>query len=491
MAHQRFELTESIGESYLINRDIAPTPITGRTWNLWHIASLWVGMSVCITTYMLAGSGISSGLTWWQTLLAIFLGNMIVLIPLCLNAHVGTKYGIPFPVYLRASFGTVGSNIPALTRAMLACCWFGIYTWIGGEIVYETVSLLWPAWKTLGGTGTFVGLTLPQGISFMSFWSINIYIVWRGPECIKHVEAFAAPLLLVVGLLLIAWVARQEAGLFPLLRKSSELLKAQRSESEQGSFFLRLFLPCLTANIGYWSTLSLNISDFTRFAKSQRDQILGQIIGLPPTMTLFAFVGVAVTCGTMVVFHLDRPIWDPVDLIPFLTGTLGTALLLVILFILAIATLSTNTAANVVSPANDISNINPRRISFRTGGLVTGLIGILILPWKLMDVYIYWLIAYSGLTGTIGGIIICDYFIIRKQKLKLRDLYLERGAYTYKRGFNPVAIASLLLGASAALIGLFIPALNFLFRAAWFTGFFVSFTSYYLLTKLWRQTPSN
>lgn len=475
------ELTEPLPPGPLVNEDLAPTGIAARTWGTWNIAALWVGMSVCIPTYMLAASMIQAGMNWWQSLLAILLGNAIVLIPLVINAHAGTRYGIPFPVYARASFGTVGAHVPSLLRSVVACGWFGIQTWIGGLAFNVLIGILWPAWESLGGDWTFMGYGLPQYLSFLLFWVFNLYFVYAGTESIRWLETLAAPFLVVMGLALLVWAVSAVGGLGRILAESDALIQSTEQRS-LSTFFMALFVPWVTAMVGYWATLSLNIPDFTRYAKSQRDQALGQAIGLLATMPLFSFIGVAVTSATLILF--GEAIWNPVDLVARLTASESRPFLgFVAMFVIVVATLSTNIAANVVAPANSFSNLLPRRISFRLGGLIAGLIGILIFPWKLLDAYQTWLITYSGLLGAVGGVIVCDYVLVRRGVLDLRGLYETEGPYAYEGGINWKGMIALVAGILAALVGLLHPALAFLFNGAWFSAAIVSFFVYYILMK--------
>ncbi|MCX6349289.1 MAG: NCS1 family nucleobase:cation symporter-1 [Candidatus Aureabacteria bacterium] len=478
------DLTADLSRSPHYNPDIAPIPAARRKWGMWDIAALWVGMSVCIPTYMLASSLIAGGMSWWQAILTILLGNVIVLGPMVLNAHAGTKYGIPFPVFCRASFGILGSNIPAILRAMVACGWFGIQTWIGGWSIYKLVCVVYPgiaAWPALFPTGW--GLTSGTGLCFLIFWAINMGIVWRGMESIRILEDWGAPFLILVGLALLVWALVRAGGFGPMF--------AQPSTFKNAGEFWSFFVPGLTGMIAYWATLSLNIPDFTRFARSQKDQVYGQAIGLPTTMTLYAFIGVAVTSATVVIF--GKMIWDPVELLSRFTNP---AVVVISLLGLAIATLTTNLAANVVSPANDFSNLWPKKISFKTGGFITGIVGILIMPWKLIADprgYIFtWLIGYSALLGPIGGILIGDYFVLRRTKLNLPDLYRASGEYRYRGGFNGRAIAALVAGVLPNIPG-FLNQLGVkgigtfwsgLYAYAWFTGFALAFAVYLLLMKL-------
>ncbi|PYU89537.1 MAG: nitrate reductase [Acidobacteria bacterium] len=456
-------LSREIERSSLFNKDLAPTSAEQRTWSAYHFMALWVGMSVCIPTYMLASGLVAGGMNWWQAILTIFLGNVIVLIPMVLNAHAGAKYGIPFPVLARASFGTLGSNIPALLRALVACGWFGIQTWIGGQAIHAMLSVLWPAW----GASRFGPWT-----SFAIFWLINIAVIIRGIESIKFLEAWSAPFMILVGLVLLAWAVRAAQGFGPIMR--------QPSKFQSSAEFFKFFVPALTGMVGFWATLALNIPDFTRYARNQKAQILGQTLGLPITMTLYSFIGIVVTSASAVVF--GEPIWDPVVLLAKFKNPWVT---LISMLALLIATLTTNVAANVVSPANDFSNLWPTRISFKVGGLLTGVIGIAIMPWKLLSdygAYIFgWLVGYSGFLGPVAGVLLSDYFLLRKRTIAVEDLYLRGGIYEYSKGYNGRAIWALFLGIGVALVGLLIPALRWLYDYAWFAGFFTSGALYYLL----------
>ena len=478
------ELTERVDDSPLFNADIAPVPRSGRKWGKWDIAALWVGMSVCIPTYMLASSLIKGGMNWWQAILTIALGNLIVLIPMVLVAHAGTRYGVPFPVLARAPFGLLGANIPSVLRAIVACGWFGIQTWIGGQAIHMAMHAGFGWWRALPVIDLgFVGsMSLGAWLGFAAFWLLNMVIIWRGIDSIRFLEKLGAPFLLIIGLGLLAWAYVRAGGFGPMLSRPHRF--------ESTAQLLDFFFPALTGMVGYWATLSLNIPDFSRYARTQRDQIIGQALGLNTTMPLFAFIGVAVTSATVVIF--GEEIWDPVQLLGRFTSI---PVVIVSMFALAVATLTTNLAANVVAPANAFSNIAPRRISFRTGGMITGIIGVLMMPWKLLadpTGYIFtWLIGYSALLGPIAGILIADYYLIRRMELSLPDLY-RKGCYSFRSGFNPRALAALLLGVLPNVPGFLgnIGAVEVggfwstLYTYAWFVGFAVSFLLYVLLVKL-------
>jgi NCS1 family nucleobase:cation symporter-1 len=482
------DVEAEIQQSRLYNDDLAPVPASKRKWGMLSFAALWISMSACIPTYMLASGLISGGMNWSQAIITIFLANVIVLVPMILNAHAGTKYGIPFPVYCRASFGILGANIPALLRALVACGWFGIQTWIGGEAIYKicvTVLGLHPT----APTNPF-GITGGQFLCFLFFWAINMVVIYRGIDTIRWLLNIKAPLLIALGLLFLYWAYQRAGGFGPILSQPSQFAPGQPKAGQ----FWKYFFPALTGMVGFWATLSLNIPDFSRYAKSQRDQVLGQAIGLPTTMALYSFIGVAVTSATKIMF--GETIWDPVDV---LTHFENKAVLVFAMVALCLATLATNIAANVVSPANDFSHLAPKKISFRIGGFITGIVGIIMMPWKLLanpESYIFqWLGGYGALLGPIGGVLIADYFVCRKRQLNLSALYKAGGEYEFKSGFSYVAIVAFLFGALPSLPGFLVtvhrldpasvPAsLVGLFDYAWFVGFALAFVIYLVLRKL-------
>lgn len=477
-----------VEESHLYSEDLAPVPRAKRKWNWWNFAALWVSMSACIPTYMLASSLIGGGMNWWQAILTIFLGNLIVLIPMVLNAHAGTHYGIPFPVYCRAAFGTKGANIPALLRALVACGWFGIQSWIGGEAIYKILGLFVPAIAS-GTPLPVLGLTFPQFFCFLFFWGLNLWVIYKGIDSIRILLLIKAPLLIALGLLLLAWAYQAAGGFGPILSQPSAFVQGGPKQGQ----FMGFFVPALTGMIGFWATLSLNIPDFSRYARSQKDQIVGQSVGLPPTMALYSFIGVAVTSATTLIY--GQTIWDPVDV---LTRFKNPWVLVIAMVALCLATLATNIAANVVSPANDFAHLAPKKISFRIGGLITALIGLIMMPWKLVadpSGYIFtWLLGYSALLGPIGGILIADYFVYRGKRLNLTALYSEEGEYRYSNGYSGAALISLLVAVLPNLPG-FLVTVNVLdpktvpsffvalYNYAWFVGFAIAFILYLILRK--------
>src|SRR6266404_3605081 len=418
---------ETIRSSTLYNEDLAPIPASRRSWSTYNYAALWIAMSVNIPTYMLASGMIAGGMSWRQAIFTVFLGNVLVLAPMLLNAHAGAKYGIPFPVFARASFGVLGANVPAILRALVACGWFGIQTWIGGEAINVMIAALVPWW------GTY---PYSVWICFAVFWLLHVIVIVRGIRTIKFLQGVTAPFLLLIGVALLAWAVVKAGGFGTMLAAPSKF-------QTFGEFF-HFFVPSLTGVVGFWATVALNIPDFTRYARSQRLQVLARL-------------------------------GNPVAVV-------------IAMLALLLATLNVNVAANLVSPSNDFSNLSPRLISFRTGGLITCVVGVAVFqPWKLLanySNYIFgWLVGYSGFLGPIAGVMICDYFIVRKKILLVEDLYLRRRFYEFSGGINWRAMSALAAGAGLAFIGLVVPSLRALYDYAWFVGFGTSFVVYWTLMR--------
>ena len=501
--------TKVLGDFDLMNADLLPSAPSARTWDWKAIAALWVGMVVCVPAYMLAAGMVSEGMSWSEAVGTILLANVIVLIPMLLIGHAGAKHGIPFPVLLRASFGVRGAKLPALLRGLVACGWFGIQTFIGGEAVKTFLVALWPGYGTLGGDLSLFGLSLPSAITFLLFWALNIFIIYRGMNAVRVFENWAAPLVLVMAAVLLVWAVGRAGGLGPML--------SQPSKFQSFGEFWGVFIPSLTGMIGFWATLSLNIPDFTRFGRGQREQMLGQTLGLPTTMVLFSAMGVIITSASHAILTgVDvGKLWDPVYILAQLTsstpppgltepliasGGVRFLVAVVSLFGIGVATISVNIAANVVSPANDFANLAPRHISFKTGGLITGILGILIMPWKLLasaDTYIFnWLIGYSALLGPIAGVMIADYWILKKQELDVADLYRPKGRYP---AWNLAALVALAVGVVPNVPGFLKSAhvlegapgfFDAIYPYAWFTGFLLAGGLYLALARVMPRGPA-
>jgi NCS1 family nucleobase:cation symporter-1 len=475
-----------MADPQLINHDLAPTDPAQRTWSWRAFAALWVGMVVCLPTYSLAGGLVSTGLSAWQAVGLVFLGNLVVLVPMLIVGHAGAKFGLPFPVLLRSAFGPRGAQLPALARALVACGWFGINTWLGGSALYTALNILTHD-ALAGPTLPLLAINLAQLACFLAFWALHIWFILKGTESIRWLETWSAPFLLAMALLLLAWAWRKAGGLGPMLSAPASL---------HGPELLGALAGGLTAMVGFWATMALNICDFTRFARSQRDQVLGQSIGLPIPMALFAFIGVAVTSATVAIY--GRPIWNPIELAQQMGG-FGVVLAL---FVLLIATLTTNLAANVVSPAYDFSNLAPSRISFAQGGLITAGLGVAIFPWRLLEsagTYLFaWLGGYGALLGPIAGILVCDYLWVRRGQYEVGELFKLDGRYRGVQGWNLAGVAALVIGVAPNLpgflhtVGLATPPAIFdsLFQWAWFIGFGLAALIYGILMRGARQSTS-
>lgn len=471
----------------LYNEDLAPTTPAQRTWTKWHIAALWVGMAVCIPTYGLAAALVSAGASLGLAVTAVAIGNLIVLVPLILNGHPGAKYGIPFPVLIRSSFGVGGAHLPTMVRSLVACGWFGIQTWIGGKALHFLAVTIWPDVAMPVLVPDFFGITTGQFIAFAAFWVINLLIILRGVEALKVFEVYAAPFLLLAGLALFVWAWVKVGDLGAMVSSAP---------AANGPSTMTALATGITGAVAFWGTLALNIPDFTRYAATQKDQAIGQAISLPTTMTFYVLIGAAVTNATVLIF--GEQIADPVAV---LARAGGPFVVIVAMFGLIIATLSTNLAANVVSPANGFSNLAPSKIDFRRGALITALIGLVILPWKMWedpDAYVItWLGGCGSLLGAVGGIMIADYFGVRKQELDIDDLYRRGGRYEYAGGWNPVALIAFAIGVGVlvpgflATIGAATPPAFFLeiYKWSWFVAFALAGGTYWIgMTMIARDS---
>ncbi len=478
---------ESSGSTHLWNEDLAPTSAAQRTWRWYHFAALWVGMVMCIPAYTLSASLIEGGMSGYQAIFTVFLANAIVLLPMLLIGHAGTKYGIPYAVLARASFGTSGARLPALMRAIVACGWYGIQTWFGGSMIYTLLGVLMG--HEIGGDKIAgLGINGAQLACFLAFWAIQFYYIVHGMESIRKLETWTAPLKIVICFVLLGWAHNKAGGFGPLLDAPSQFVAGGKKAGQ----FWSTFWPSLTAMVGFWATLALNIPDFTRFAKTQKDQLIGQSVGLPVPMGLLAALAVIVTSATVVLY--GKAIWDPVDLASRMTG----AAVLIALIVLLVDTVSVNLAANLVGPAYDFSALAPRHISYRSGGYLTAGIALVMMPWKILETtqgYIFtWLIGYSALLGPIAGILIVDYYFVRKTELDVQQLYRDGGAYSYGNGWNMAAIVAFVVGVLPNIPGFLnaafpaaFPAVGDLFKLiytyAWFVGIAISAVVYGVLMR--------
>jgi NCS1 family nucleobase:cation symporter-1 len=469
-------------ENSLTNADLAPVGEAQRTWRWYHFAALWLGMVIAVQAYMLAGAMIDQGLSAWQAVGIVLLGNLVVLAPILLIGHAGSRYGVPFAVLVRTSFGVQGAKLAAFTRALVACGWYGIQTWIGGSTLLALAGVV--AGHDLSGSPLpGLGIGLGQLLAFAAFWAAQLVFVVKGLDAIRKFETWTAPLKVLVCAGLLWWALHAAGGVGPIVSAPSAFGPAGAKAGQ----FWPVFWPLFTAMSGYWGTLALNIPDFTRFARTQKDQVIGQSLGLPGPMALLALVSVIVTSGTVIIY--GKAIWDPVQL----SRNIGGIGVMIGLLIITIDTISVNIAANLVGPAYDFSAMWPRRISYRTGGYITAALGAVIMPWKLLastQGYIFvWLTGYGALLGPIAGIMIADYWVVRRTRLSVDGLYALHGPYSYVKGWNPVALIAFftpvvlnvpgfLHSAAPKAFALVGPFWVELYTYAWFIGIGLSFALY-------------
>ena len=431
----------------LWNRDLAPTSAQQRTWRWYHYSALWIGMVMCVPAYTLAAGLVGAGMSAGEAIMTVTLGNLIILVPMLLIGDAGARYGIPYAVLVRSSFGTLGGRLPAVLRALVACGWYGIQSWFGGLMIYALIGVV-IGHPLAAAPLPVLGINLWQAGCFLLFWLLQFYFIVHGIDSIRRLETYTAPLKVLICVLLLIWAYDKAGGFGPIVDARSAFAPGGPRSGQFGA----VFWPSLTAMVGFWSTLALNIPDFTRFAKTQRYQVVGQAIGLPAPMGLLAALAVFVTSATVVIY--GKAIWDPVTLAGRMTG----AAVLVGLLVLLVDTISVNLAANLVGPAFDFSALWPRRISYRTGGYITAVVAVAMMPWKILasthGYILTWLDGYSALLGAIAGILIVDYYLVRRRVLDLEALYREAGGcYHYRGGWNPVAVAAFLIGVVPCLPG--------------------------------------
>ena len=488
----------------LINDDLGPVMTNDRTFGTYDIAALWIGLVVCVPAWTLASSVVAMGFSTRQALASVCVGNALVLAPMAANGYAGTKYGVGYPVLCRSAFGIRGANVATMARGFVGTGWFGIQTAYGGKALATIVRAFTSsgsatavnegAWRTI----EWLGLSAPELACYLAFLAAQLCVIYNGIESIRRVEEYAAPLLIALTLALFAWALCAAGGFGPMLSAPSAFAAGGAREGES---FLRAVFPVVTATVGFWSTISLNISDFTRYAKSQRAQMMGQAIGLPFFMAAFSFVALAVTSCSAVIF--GAAVSDPIALLSRMNS--GPLITVIAMSGLIIATLSTNIAANVVAPANALLNAFPKKISFRRAGFITAALGTAVMPWKLVsgDGYIFvWLIGYAALLGPVAGIMIADFFFIRKRRLDVDALYsMERdSSYWYANGFNVRALIAFAVGSGVCVPGFLVavglasscaPAFAAIYDNAWFVSFFLGGGLHLALDKLFPSRASS
>jgi NCS1 family nucleobase:cation symporter-1 len=443
-----FELTDAaraeLGSSKYYNDDLAPTSVSQRNWTTYNITMLWVGMAICIPSLSLASGLIGMGVSPWLSVLNVALGNIIILVPIQLNSQIGTKYGIPFPLFARLTFGTIGAQIPALLRAITACGWTSVQAWVGGGAVGAIIGCFAPkfgdATWTIGlpswggiqtvGTGQFIGY-----IIFILFIG---WVAYTGMDQIKWIQNIGGPILIAVMIALLLWaysIVPEGTGFMGVMSQpNDDALIAQNGG------FVVCYLTALMGNIAFWATMALNIPDFSRYAKSQGDQFRGQLLGMPIPMALCAFVGAYFAQATKLAY--GEAMFDPTNVFYHLENK-------ILIFIAAIAvvaaTVTTCVAANVVAPANGFSNISPKKITYKKGVIITILLAFFILQaWWIYGsgaAYFTWMNAYGTILAPIAAIFIADYFVCKHKRIDMMSLFKGAdGRYWYNGGFNMAAV---------------------------------------------------
>jgi NCS1 family nucleobase:cation symporter-1 len=447
----------------LWNDDLRPCTLAEHDWPGPKFAALWVGMCLCLPTYSLASGMIALGMNWLEAVITIFVGSCAILIPIVLVSHAGTRFGIPYPVFARLWFGTRGAHLPALARALIAAGWFGINSWFGGLALDAILGRVIAPWNGFG----------PHlAVAFGAFWLLNVGVAARGPQAIGRLAQISAPTVGVGAIALLIWAMTSAGGFGPMLAVPPTL---------HGPAFWAAFFPSVMGVIAFWATLALNVPDYTRYATSQRGQMLGQAFSMPLTMALFSFIGIAVTSTTELMF--GKALWDPV----YLIVKFPTPIVVIAVIIVMMSSITINVGANVMAPARAFENLWPRRVTFAIGAVVTGLLSLAMQPWDVLadfGNYIFaWLGTYGALLGPIDGIAIADYWIVRARKLDLIALYQKRSRYDYARGLNVRALIAVGIGWAVALLGLTAPWLHFLWSGGWLFGLSAALVSYALLMQ--------
>lgn len=443
----------------LYNRDLAPSKREGRTWSAYSIFTLWANDVHSLGNYTFAIGLFALGLGGWQVLTALGVGAVLLFVLLTLAGFMGEKAGVPFPVMSRISFGVYGAQIPALIRGIVAIAWFGIQTYLASIVLRVLVIALFPGLAPLD-EGAFLGLSALGWITFVALWIIQVVIVSYGMEMIRKYEAFAGPIILVTFVAIAVW----------MLWKADFAIAWSTPESLTGWPMWSKILGGGMLWVSIYATFLLNFCDFTRGAKSKRSILLGNLWGIPINMLLFGSI-VVIMAGAQ--FKIDGTIiTSPADIVATIPNTLLLALASLALIILTIAV---NLMANFVAPTYALVNLFPKHLNFRRAAIVSAVIGLVILPWNLYDspvVINYFLGGLGALLGPLFGIIMADYWLVRRAHVNVPDLYSESvdGEYHYRHGVNPRAVVALAVSGVVALLFVFVPALHPLADFSWLIG---------------------
>lgn len=451
--------------------DVLPSKQSDRSWNIGNYFTVWMGSVHNIPNYIAIGGLFAIGLSVHKVFMAIMCAAVIIATVLVLNGHAGSKYGLPFAMLLRSSFGNKGAVIPGVIRGVIAAImWFGFQTYAGSQALSILIAKIWPSYITLGGDWDFFGLTLPALISFLLFWLFNVVLIYGGMNFLGKFTNILSPFVYIVFGGMAIWAINLAGGIGPILNYTADGVDGNK---------VIVFLGAVVAVIAAWAAPMVNVSDFTRLARTHKEQVIGQTVGLIVTYLLFAVASISIIAGSEIAF--GTPIWNVLDVVArFDSGfAIGVSVLT-----LCLTTLSVNVTGNIVPAGYQLASFFPKKLSFRAGATVAAVIGIMIMPWKLMEnptsIFTF-LNIVGGLLAPITGVMLAHYFIISKTKIDINELYSQNGKYNYQKGFNINAIVTLIIAGVLCLIGSFVPFFAPLYEISWFVGIGSAIIIYTLL----------
>ncbi|WP_342514415.1 NCS1 family nucleobase:cation symporter [Sporosarcina sp. FSL K6-1522] len=456
-----------------LSKDLMPTSPKERKWKIGNYFSLWMGNVHNVPAYVTIGGFFALGLSVGQVFWSIVIASIILAGVMVLSGHAGAKYGIPFSMLLRTSYGTKGAMLPGIIRGCIAAVmWFGFQTYAGSLAFTILIGKLWPAYLHLGGDWNLFGLSLPGLISFIAFWLFNILFVFGGMKILGKFIKLLSPLVYVVFGGMAIWAIQLAGGITPILEHTSK--------GVEGNTTL-VFIASISAILATWAAPIVSASDFTREARSQKDQSIGQIAGLITTYLLFAVAAIAVIVGSEIAF--GTPIWNVLDVVDRFDNNFAIG---ISVLTICMTTLAVNITGNIIPAGYQLSALFPKHLTFRTGALLAAIVGFLIMPWKLMEdatsIFMF-LGIIGGLLSPVLGVMLTHYFIVAKRILNLEELYAINGKYNYKNGVHVPAVVATLGGGIVSIIGQFVPILKPLYDISFFSGFVVASLIYIALVN--------
>lgn len=453
------------------NEDVLPTLQENRNWGIGNYTTVWMGSVHNIPNYIAIGGLFAIGLSVGQVFAAIMCAAIILATVMVLNGHAGSKYGLPFAMLLRSSFGSKGAMIPGVLRGVIAAImWFGFQTFAGSQALSILIGKMWPTYLTLGGDWNLLGLTLPALISFLIFWALNVALIFGGMDFLGKFTNILSPLVYIVFGGMAIWAINLAGGIGPIINHTGAGMSGNS---------VIVFLGAITAIIAAWAAPMVSVSDFTRLARSHKDQAVGQTLGLIVTYLLFAVASIAIIVGSEIAF--GTPIWNVLDVVAQFDNWFAVG---ISVLTLCLTTLSVNVTGNIVPAGYQLASLFPKKLTFKSGATIAAVIGILVMPWKLMEnstsIFTF-LNIVGGLLAPVTGIMLAQYFVISKTEIDLKELYSNHGKYNYKNGFNVNAIITLTIAGTLCLIGIFIPLFKPLYEMSWIVGIISAFIIYILL----------